>query len=265
MAARFEDVDADALVADRRGERHADATDGVDDGLEGAEVDLQVVIDEDAEVVEDRLGEHGVVALLVRRVDPVLAEAGNLHPQVPGEREYGGGAGGRVDAQHHDRVAALTDAVAARIGCPCPGRVGIDAGVAVVANNKKVLCLGVSRSEGLDGADVDRNGARKLVAGIARGDGGDSRIDADGRRRLEVLADVLADDQGTCPCKATDDDDGVERQDESLRSGVARLECRREVRDGRFGGVRLGGRRHDGCQAICDLLAEGVALCGWSA
>ena len=48
-------IEADLLVENASGERHGDPTDCVDDALERTEVDLDVVVDVDAEVVVEGL------------------------------------------------------------------------------------------------------------------------------------------------------------------------------------------------------------------
>ena len=70
----------------------------VDEVLEAAEVDLDVVVDRDAEVLADRVDEH-LPAPAVGRVDAVvLAGVGDRHPQVAWERQHLHRAGDRVDA-----------------------------------------------------------------------------------------------------------------------------------------------------------------------
>ena len=82
-----------------------DATDGVDDRREAAEADLHVVVDVDARVLLDRLDEQRRVTEGERRVDLVLAVAGDVDVAVPGDRHEGRLVAAHV--QHHDRVRAL--------------------------------------------------------------------------------------------------------------------------------------------------------------
>ena len=64
------DVESGVLVAGGELERHSDAPKGVDERLEGAEVDLQVVVDRHAEVLEDRVDQALRVVAPVGRIDP---------------------------------------------------------------------------------------------------------------------------------------------------------------------------------------------------
>jgi len=66
-------VEAGVHVADRGVERHGHTVDRVDQRLEGAEVDLDVVVVEQAEVLPDRVGQLLGIATLVGLVDPATA------------------------------------------------------------------------------------------------------------------------------------------------------------------------------------------------
>ena len=95
-------------IAHRRLERQRHAAHRVDDAREAAEVDLDVVVDRDAEVVADRVDQAlRTVVVGVGGVDPlVLARARDLDPQVAGERHEVDRVVGGVDPRDHDRVAA---------------------------------------------------------------------------------------------------------------------------------------------------------------
>ena len=71
-AASRRDVEPGVRVAGRVPERHRHSANGVDEGLEGAEVDLHEVVDADPEVLVDRVDQPLRVVALVRRVDPSL-------------------------------------------------------------------------------------------------------------------------------------------------------------------------------------------------
>src|SRR5262249_46299655 len=100
-------VEARVGVAGPGGGRGAGAADGVDERLERAEVELDVVVDADPEVLVDRVDQALRVVAAVGRVDPALAPgAGDVDVEVAGERQHGDAVGGGVDPEHHDRVAA---------------------------------------------------------------------------------------------------------------------------------------------------------------
>ena len=229
------------VVLDRQFERHGHAADRVDDRLERAEVDLDVVVDLDAEVVEQRLGEQRVVALAVGRVDPRPAVAGNLDPQVAGERQDRRPLLGRVDAHEHDRVAALADVTALRIGGAGVDRVRVHAGVAVVADDEEVLRRGIGRWERhVRVADEHAVGVHRDALGA----------DHRGlRRSLHRLAHPLADDEGDGPGEAGDDDEDVERRARLAASGVA------PGRNGTFGRSR--GWNVGSCSDVIDGSCSG--------
>ena len=126
-------------IAHRVLEGHLDAAGAVDERLERAEVDLNVVIDRYTEVLLDRVDQTLRIVAAVRGVDPALARrAGDRHPQIPGEREHRDLRRRRIDPPHHDRVAAL-----AHRGAVAEGvrelAVGVDAGVVVSAGDEEVL------------------------------------------------------------------------------------------------------------------------------
>ncbi len=190
------------LVAGRVGEGDLDPAEGVDQVLERAEVDLDVVVDRDVEVQLDGLHQPAGIALVEGRVDPALAVRGaDLHPQVAGEREDGGLRLVRVDPQQHDRVGAIADVVALGEEGAGVGRARIDAGPAVRADEEVVL--GLDRSAEVDGGrrlagdvvdarprqpgrvgagrvvDDDPAGGRERVVGRPHQTGGRERADDD--------------------------------------------------------------------------------------
>ncbi len=63
-------VEPSVVVSRRELERDGDTTNGVDQRLEGTKVDLDVVVDRDAEVLEDRQDQSLRVVAPVGRVDP---------------------------------------------------------------------------------------------------------------------------------------------------------------------------------------------------
>ena len=67
------------------GERNTDTTDSVDQPPEGAEVDLDVVVDRQTEVAVDRLDEAVWVVGFVGGVDAILATTGNVDVQIAWE------------------------------------------------------------------------------------------------------------------------------------------------------------------------------------
>ena len=94
-------------IAHRRVEVHRHAADRTDEPLEAAEVDLDVVVDLDAEVLANRVDEH-LPAASVRRVDAVvLTGVRHRDPEVAREREHLHRAGDGVDADEQDRVGTL--------------------------------------------------------------------------------------------------------------------------------------------------------------
>ena len=86
-ASRDRDVEARVLVARGVLEVHRHTADRVDETLEAGEVDLDEVLDRDAEVLLQRRDEH-VGTTRERGVDPLLAaRARDRHPQVAWERQ----------------------------------------------------------------------------------------------------------------------------------------------------------------------------------
>ena len=105
---------------------------------EPGEVDLDVVVDGDAERLRDRRGQ-ALRALVVGRVDlRRWFGAGDRHPQVAGQAEQRGAAVA-LPAQHHDRVAAPADGVLGVADGAGVGIVGVDALAGVGADEQVVL------------------------------------------------------------------------------------------------------------------------------
>ena len=68
------------------------------------------MVDGNPEVVVDRANESIRILAVECRVDSCLAcRAGNVHPQVTRERQYGDVVDGGIDAQHHDGVGSLAE------------------------------------------------------------------------------------------------------------------------------------------------------------
>ena len=121
-----------------------------------------------AEVLEDRVDQALRVVAPVRRVDPRLrARAGDVDVEVAGKRQHGDAVGVGVDAQHHDRVAALAHpfAVAERPGVR---RVGIDAGAVVGAGDEEVLGLRVGFRERGGRCRRSTSSCRRAVSSTGR-------------------------------------------------------------------------------------------------
>src|SRR5207302_750840 len=119
------------------GEPDVHAPQGVGDGSEAVEVDLDVVVDGQAREVVDRL-HYGRDALVVEAVDLLEPPAGRGYPQVPreGEGHRLGGCG--VDMEQDDAVGALA-AVAVGVGGVVVLQVlGIEHGPGVRAENQHV-------------------------------------------------------------------------------------------------------------------------------
>ena len=157
--ARIGNVEAGVRIHRRILERHRDATDRIDQRLESAEVDLDVVVDGDPEVEVDGVDQLLRLIEAVRAVDPAFAvRAGDLDPQVSWQRQHCRTTGRGVDAHDHDRVAALTQRVARtdRVG-----GVRCVACAVVRAGDQEVACVWIGRWEGLGRGRgrVRRNGA----------------------------------------------------------------------------------------------------------
>ena len=121
-------------VPQRLVEVDRDAVDGLDQLLEAEEVDLDVVVDGDAEVLRDG-GDQGLAPGGEGGVDLRLAPVGDGDPEVAGEgQQLGLGLVG-VDPQDHDRVGE--DALVVAGG----GVVLVEAGGAVRADQQVVLRL----------------------------------------------------------------------------------------------------------------------------
>ena len=210
------DVEPRVPISGRVLEGDLHAPDGVDQVLERAEVDLDVVVDGELEVLLDGLHQEAGVVLVEGRVDARLAvRRPDAHPQVSGEGEDGGLRLVGVDPQDHDRVRPVTDVVALGEEGAGVGRTGIDAVAAVRADDEEVLGLHVA-------THVDRR------RGLAREDG----PVGDGRRRRRVRGAV--DDDASGPGERVvggphqpgrgqraDDDEAVEDEDATLRPGTA--------------------------------------------
>ena len=123
-------VEPAVTITGRVEERHLHAADHLDQLLEGAEVDVDVVVDLHAEVLLDRLHEAARVGGIEGRVDAATPVAvGDAHPQVTGERQDRGRLDVALDPQDHDRVGAVADDRLAEEG----GGVGDVGGDAVAA------------------------------------------------------------------------------------------------------------------------------------
>ena len=192
-APRRRHVEPGVRVAGRVLERHRDAADGVDERLERAEVDLDEVVGDDAEVLVDRVDQPLRLVAPVRRVDPrLVAGAGDRDVEVAGERQHGDAAGRRVDAEDHDRVAALADpaglGVAERRGVR---RVGVDARPVVGAGDEEVLRRRVGRRERAAASSCRRGGTLVARRSRRRHVGGrPPRGDVSGRRTLGRVGDL---------------------------------------------------------------------------
>ena len=186
------DVEAGVGIAYGGLERDGDAADGVDERTERTEVDLDEVVGVDPEVLVDRVDQLLRVVAFVGLVDAALSRrAGDVDEEVAGKRQHGDLRRARVDAPHHDGVAAFAQvrAVAERRRV---GRVGVDARVVVGAGDQEVLGGGFDRGERLRG----RNGLGGLgavaVGGLRGDDGGRLRRVDDRGCDVAVLDHALA-------------------------------------------------------------------------
>ena len=137
-AARLLDVEERARVAGRVGEVHLHPVDHVDELLEAGEVDLDVVVDRDAQVALDRVDELAGSAALDGAVEALGAPARQRHPQVAWQREQRCPLGAGVEPQDHHRVRAQPADV------PPPGAGGVvrrQVGGAVDADEQEVAGL----------------------------------------------------------------------------------------------------------------------------
>ncbi len=92
-------------VVDRLGEVHADPAQCIHHVGEGVEVELDVVLDGDAEVLLDG-GDHLLGTLVEGGVDLVGSLlAGVRDEEIPGDRKDGDGVGGGVEVEDHHDVA----------------------------------------------------------------------------------------------------------------------------------------------------------------
>lgn len=138
--------------------------------------------------------------------------ARHLHPQVTGERQDRRPLGLRVDAHEHDRVAALTEVRALRVGGAGPRRIGVDTGVAVVADDQEVLRRRIGgRERHVRVADEHAVRVDRLTVGAD-----DGRL----RRGTHVLTHPLADQETDRAGEAGHDDHDVEDEDRPLPTGV---------------------------------------------
>ena len=96
-------VDAGERVADRFGRAHGHSADRVDHDGEPVEPDLGVVVEPEPGGLFDGLRQQRGPALGERRIDLVLAVAGNRHVGVPRDRHHRGG-GARPDARERARA-----------------------------------------------------------------------------------------------------------------------------------------------------------------
>ena len=89
VASRNVDAQPGRVVTDGVRQRDTHAADTFHDPLERAEVDLDEVIDREAEFLKYRVDQQLRVVAAVGPVDPLSAVTGDLDPQVAGERENG--------------------------------------------------------------------------------------------------------------------------------------------------------------------------------
>ena len=139
-----------AAIAKGVGQWDTHATNRIDQGLEGAEVDLHVVVGLDTEVVANGVDQSVRVGGVEGLVDATLPAAIEAHVEIALHRQCGGGAGVGVDAPHHDDVGAFPEAFATEDEGGV-GRVGVDAGVVVGADQQKVRRIGLCEAIGDDG------------------------------------------------------------------------------------------------------------------
>ena len=106
--------------------------------LKPDEIDLDVVVDRDAERLRHGRGQT-FRTLVVGTVDPLaLARSGDLDPEVARQADQRCAAVAFL-AQHHDRVAAATGDVAGRADHGVVGGVGVDALAGVRSDEQVVL------------------------------------------------------------------------------------------------------------------------------
>jgi hypothetical protein len=113
-------VDTGEGVADRFGGAHGHSADRVDQDGKAVEPDLGVVVDPDPGGLLDGLRQQRGAAEGVRRVDLVLAVAGNRHVRVPGDGHHRGRRarpdGGNVHQQNGVGAAGAEVVASGQLG-----------------------------------------------------------------------------------------------------------------------------------------------------
>ena len=140
-AALAVDDEAGVLVPHGGVEPHGDTADGLDQALEPAEVDLDVVVDGNAQRLLDGV-DQGLTAVGVGRVDAVLrARAGDGQPEVTGDRQELDPLGVGLDPGHEDGVGALPARLGAVEEGAGVGGIVVEVLAGVGADEQEVLGL----------------------------------------------------------------------------------------------------------------------------
>ena len=145
-------------------EPHGDAADRLDQPLEAAEVDLDVVVDGNAQRLLDGV-DQGLATVGVGRVDPVLrARAGDGQPEVPGDRQQLDPLGVGLDPGHEDRVGALPARLGAVEEGAGVGRIVVEVLAGVGPDEQEVL--GLTRGRRGQGDVAVAGDLLEAVAGV---------------------------------------------------------------------------------------------------
>ena len=208
-ASRLGHAEVGVAVSGRVFEGHLHTAHCIDDALEGAEVDADVVVDADAEVGHDRVDES---LRFVRPVGGVYAVAGiglgDAHVQVTGKRQDRGGIVLRVDADQHDAVGETGVPAASLVGLRI-GRIRVDAAVVVAARDEEVLGREVPLGQIVEVDTIDGRVGRN----VCRREG----------HHLAVVETVVGIDENAPRDDGGHGDDDVESEDEPLGPGMAIL------------------------------------------
>ena len=101
------------LVTHRRCERNSYATNSVNDFFERTEVNIDVVINQDAEVVKDRDDQWIRIIAIESTIDTTLSLlAVDTHPEVARKGQDSSRVGLWVKSQDHESVGALAQTIA---------------------------------------------------------------------------------------------------------------------------------------------------------
>ena len=125
-ATRCRHIQTSFFVASLVQKRNADSAYRIDDFLKGTKVDVDVVIDTDSKVLVNRVDELVWVFAIKSSVDAVGASrTSNFDPQVTRKRQKCRAVVFWINANNHDRVAALAKACSIA-KCSCIRRIWVD-------------------------------------------------------------------------------------------------------------------------------------------